>query len=198
MGKEAEATLVYRGKRVRGKALLETRELVFRSPGQRLAIPLAGVKVSASDGVLRVDFGETALFELGPAAEKWARAIQNPPSRLDKLGIKPGMKVALVGRFDEDFRAELATRATVIRLGADVDAVFLLAERPADLDKLVDLRARIVPAGAIWTVRKKGGGPVSEKAGMDAGKAAGLVDVKVVAFSPTHTAEKFVIPVSRR
>ena len=29
---------------------------------------------------------------------------------------------------------------------------------------------------------------------MAAGKQAGLVDVKVVSFSPTHTAEKFVIP----
>ena len=33
---------------------------------------------------------------------------------------------------------------------------------------------------------------------MAAGKAAGLVDVKVVAFSATHTAEKFVIPVAKR
>ena len=33
---------------------------------------------------------------------------------------------------------------------------------------------------------------------MSAGKAAGLVDTKVVAFSPTHTALKFVIPLSRR
>jgi hypothetical protein len=198
MGKEAEATLIYRGKRTRGKALLETNELVFRSPGQRLAIPLAAAKVSASDGVLRVDFGETALLELGAAAEKWAKVIQNPPSRLDKLGIKPGMKVALVGRFDEDFRVELAARARVVRLGAEMDAVFLLTEKPGDLEQLRDLRGRIVSAGAIWTVRKKGGGPVSEKAAMDGGKAAGLVDVKVVAFSPTHTAEKFVIPVSRR
>jgi hypothetical protein len=29
---------------------------------------------------------------------------------------------------------------------------------------------------------------------MTAGKRAGLVDVKVVSFSATHTAEKFVIP----
>jgi glycerate-2-kinase len=31
-----------------------------------------------------------------------------------------------------------------------------------------------------------------------AGKAAGLVDVKVVGFSTTHTAEKFVIPKAAR
>jgi hypothetical protein len=39
---------------------------------------------------------------------------------------------------------------------------------------------------------------VSEKASMAAGKAAGLVDVKVCAFSETHTAEKYVIPRSSR
>ena len=33
---------------------------------------------------------------------------------------------------------------------------------------------------------------------MAAGKRAGLVDVKVVSFSETLTAEKFVIPVAKR
>jgi hypothetical protein len=48
-------------------------------------------------------------------------------------------------------------------------------------------------------VRAKGAGAaVSESAVMAAGKAAGLVDTKVVAFSATHTAERLVIPISRR
>lgn len=38
----------------------------------------------------------------------------------------------------------------------------------------------------------------SERATMAAGKAAGLVDVKVVGVSPTHTAEKWVIPIAAR
>jgi hypothetical protein len=33
---------------------------------------------------------------------------------------------------------------------------------------------------------------------MTAGKAVGLVDVKVARFSETHHREKFVIPVSKR
>jgi hypothetical protein len=33
---------------------------------------------------------------------------------------------------------------------------------------------------------------------MEAGKAAGLVDVKVISFSDTHTGEKFVIPLALR
>ena len=39
---------------------------------------------------------------------------------------------------------------------------------------------------------------IAESAVMAAGKAAGLVDVKVVRFSLTHTAEKFVIPLAKR
>ena len=58
--------------------------------------------------------------------------------------------------------------------------------------------AQIVPNGAIWTLRTKGQRAVTEADTMAAGKAAGLVDVKVVSFSETMTAEKFVIPVARR
>jgi hypothetical protein len=39
---------------------------------------------------------------------------------------------------------------------------------------------------------------ISERGVMAAGKAAGPVDIKVVAFSATHTAEKFVIPARDR
>ena len=40
--------------------------------------------------------------------------------------------------------------------------------------------------------------PVTETDARKAGLAAGLVDVKVAAFSPTHSALKFVIPVAKR
>ena len=43
-------------------------------------------------------------------------------------------------------------------------------------------------------IRPKGSSAISESEVMSAGKRAGLVDVKVVSFSKTHTAEKFVIP----
>ncbi|HEV2986441.1 MAG TPA: hypothetical protein VGX46_18725, partial [Vicinamibacterales bacterium] len=66
------------------------------------------------------------------------------------------------------------------------------------LARLEKLKASMKPNGAIWVVRPKGRPEISERAVMRAGKAAGLVDVKVVSFSATHTAEKFVIPVSAR
>ncbi len=60
------------------------------------------------------------------------------------------------------------------------------------------LKTSLVPNGAIWIIRPKGRPDISERASMAAGKAAGLVDVKVVGFSGTHTAEKYVIPVAAR
>jgi hypothetical protein len=50
----------------------------------------------------------------------------------------------------------------------------------------------------IWTVTPKGKSGIKDTDVMAAGKAAGLVDVKVAAFSPTHTAAKFVIPKAQR
>ena len=60
------------------------------------------------------------------------------------------------------------------------------------------LKAALQPAGSLWVIRPKGRPEIPERAVMAAGKAAGLVDVKVVSFSPTHTAEKFVIPLKDR
>jgi hypothetical protein len=78
------------------------------------------------------------------------------------------------------------------------DVIFLAVERPESLEQLEALASKIVPSGAIWTLRAKGQRAVTEADTMSAGKRAGLVDVKVVSFSDTLTAEKFVIPVAKR
>jgi hypothetical protein len=60
------------------------------------------------------------------------------------------------------------------------------------------LKRSLKSNGALWIVRPKGHPEISEAAVMAAGKAARLVDVKVVSFLATHTAEKFVIPIKDR
>lgn len=204
MGYDAECTIRYDGQTAKGKAVLEHKDLVFRGPF-RLVVPLATVtKASAREGTLVLQFdGRRAEIDLGASAGKWADRITNPPSRLQKLGIKPGMRVALVnmaGASGDGFRDELQRAgATVLaRPGTGTDAVFVGADAPADLDRLAAVKASLQPAGAVWVVRRKGQTAVSEQASMAAGKKAGLVDVKVVSFSDTHTAEKYVIPVAAR
>ena len=115
-------------------------------------------------------------------------------TRSEKLGVKPGQAVLLVGVTDALFLGELQQGgARIMRHGAP-DVVFCAIESRAALQKLPELARRIKRDGAIWTIRPKGSPLVSESDVMNAGQAAGLVDVKVVRFSETHTAEKFVVP----
>jgi len=202
MGAEARCTATISGKKAVGKALLETDELIFRGDDVRLTIPYKSVSsIDVKDGVLHVAWlSGVASFELGPSAVKWADRIRNPPSRIDKLDVKPGQLVLFVGIRDATLREEIETRgATVVaRPIAPVDAVFVAANERDDLRRLATVQTFLKRDGAIWVIRPKGSPNISENDVMSAGKNVGLVDVKVVRFSETHTAEKFVIPVSKR
>jgi hypothetical protein len=188
--------------RSEGKALLETSELVFRGE-PRLRIPFQDIRsLEVHDGELVIKHrGGTATFEIGRDAERWAELIRSPKPRIDKLGIKPGTRVALVGIEDSAFINEVAERtgdAAPTRPRSDTDLVFLGVSTKAQLDRLEALRAGLKPDGGIWVVWPKGRAELHEDDVRVAGKRAGLVDIKVVAFSPTHAALKLVIPVDRR
>ncbi len=202
MGQQAWCTMRFGRKAGRGKALLEHNALIFRGD-LRLVIPFKEIaSVAAARGALRLTFsGGTATFQLGPLAERWAERIRAPKSLVDKLGVKPGARVAVLGITDAAFRRQLRERTTDMAVGrphAASDLIFLLAERKQALRRLRALRSRLKPNGAIWVVAPKGRGTVREADVLAAGKPAGLVDVKVVAFSATHTAHKFVIPLAQR
>jgi hypothetical protein len=119
----------------------------------------------------------------------------------DKLGIKPNWRLAAIGVDDEGFLKKLEGRIAFLSIGRtakQLDAIFYGATKPAHLRRLEKLKASLKTDGALWVIRPRGRPDISERAVMEAGKAAGLVDVKVVRFSDTHTAEKFVIPLSAR
>ena len=202
MGAEAHCSVTFGRTRADGRALLETDDLIFRGDGLRLAIPYRTIThIDARDGVLCVTWTDgTAFFDLGDAAVKWADKVRNPPSRIDKLNIRTGQRVLFVGVRDETLREEIETcGATVLARGTEpVDTIFVAANERDDLERLVTVQKFLKRDGAIWVIRPKGSARITEKDVMSAGKAAGLVDVKVARFSETHTAEKFVIPVSRR
>jgi len=202
MGAEAKCIVTVGRTKAEGKALLETDELIFRGGDVRLAIPYKSiVRLDAKDGVMHVMWPEgAAAFHLGPEAIKWADKIRNPPSRIDKLNIKAGQRVLFVGLRDATLREEIETcGATVLARGTElVDVIFVAANDRADLDRLVTVQKFLKRDGAIWVIRPKGSANISESDVMKAGKAAGLVDVKVARFSESHTAEKFVIPVAQR
>jgi hypothetical protein len=203
MGNEALVTARLKGQTADGKARLETEVLHFRGGDLKLAIPFKQMsKVTARGGTLSVTFpGGTASFELGDAAAKWADKILHPPSRLQKIGVKPEWRAAAIGVEDEAFLAELEGAVALLSIGRvvkDADAIFYGVTKEAQLSRLAALKNSLKPNGALWIIRPKGRPEISEASTMAAGKLAGLVDVKVVGFSPTHTAEKFVIPLGQR
>ena len=115
---------------------------------------------------------------------------------LDKLGVKPGSKVAVVGLDDAQFMKLLRARTNDVVVGrprTPCDLVFMGASELRDLKRLRDVKGWIEPNGAIWVVRVKGAGrTLSDTDLIDAGLAAGLVDNKIASFSDTHGAMRFV------
>ena len=203
MGANATCTARFTGKTASGRARLETAVLQFRGGDLKLSIPFTQMsKVTARGETLSVTFpGGTASFDLGAAAPKWAGKILHPPSRLQKIGVKPDWRASAIGVSDMTFLKELESAVAHLSIGRvvkDCDAIFFGATKEAELSRLDTLKASLKPNGALWIVRPKGRPEISERATMAAGTAAGLVDVKVVGFSPTHTAEKFVIPLAAR
>ena len=122
-------------------------------------------------------------------------------SLLDKLGVKPGQRVALVGIEDPEFRKELAARVPGFareRPQDDLDLLFYRAESAEALPRLKNLARLIKRDGAIWVIYPKGQAHIRELDVLTAGKAAGLVDNKVARFSDMHTGLRFVIPIANR
>jgi hypothetical protein len=203
MGSEATMTARFKGRAASGKARLETDVLQFRGGDLKLSIPFAQMsKVVARGGTLNVTFPEgVASFDVGAAAQKWADKILHPPSRLQKIGVKAEWRVSSIGVSDIAFLKEIERAVGELSIGRVLkssDAIFFGVTKEAELARLEKLKGSLKPNGALWIIRPKGRPEISERATMAAGKAAGLVDVKVVGFSPTHTAEKFVIPVAKR
>jgi hypothetical protein len=194
MGQKLDCILRYRRRTLAGKAYLETAYVLFRGE-ERLKIPFESLTgVHAAGGVLKLEFAEgPALFQLGAAAEKWARKILHPPTRLEKLGVKPGLAIAVEGEFDAEFLREIGQVAgvEVVAARAQADLLFFAAQKTADLTRLSKLKARLKPRGALWVVYPKGVAAIRELEVIEAGRAAGLKDNKVASFSSTHTALRF-------
>jgi hypothetical protein len=120
---------------------------------------------------------------------------------IDKLGVKPGQKVAVLGVESAEFLMDLAARVPEYSRGERIsgaDLIFFSVESLGDLSQMKSLGKLIQKSGAIWVVYPKGQKHIREIDIINAGKSAALTDNKVCSFSPTHTALRFVIPLARR
>jgi hypothetical protein len=198
VGNELACTLRHAGKSFAGKALLETSEILFRGE-TRLKIAFSAIlSIGAKDGALHVRTKEgPAVFELGPQADKWCEKIKNPKSVIEKLGVTRGHSACLVGAFSTDFVASLKKHGVDVNRGKPTKGspwIFFAADERGNLGRLPSVARSICGATALWMVYPKGQKSITENDVRSAGLKMGLVDIKVVSFSATHTALKFVLP----
>lgn len=133
---------------------------------------------------------------------------KRPPERdyshrplLDKLGIKADQTIAVIEVDDPSFLNDLRSRVPVFSSGTPrnrTNVVLFSAESLSDLAHLKSFTNTIDRNGANWVVHPKGQSHIREVDVILAGRAAGLVDNKVCRFSDTHTALRFVIPLTKR
>ena len=94
--------------------------------------------------------------------ERWAAKIRNPPTLLDKLGVKAGQDVAEIGLTDPDLLTLLEQKVDLFRtlsfsldsvahdiMGAELDLVFVQVSTRADFAFLPIAAQSIAQDGAV-------------------------------------------------
>jgi len=120
-----------------------------------------------------------------------------------KLGIKPGSRVALVDA-PKGFALELPQGAKLVDGKArDVDViVWFLTSKAAFAKKLASVSARMQPAGGLWIAwPKKASGAatdMTENVVRDVALPTGLVDNKVCAIDETWSGLRLVVRLENR
>lgn len=191
MGKDAQVNAVFEGGPDAGRLQFEAGRLTFRGQQRRVfdLAALADLIVDGPDLVLK----DGSRFRLGEVqAARWLLAIAHPKSRLDKMGLKSGHRVAILGVDDPDLEGELTGGGAGFAEDG-LDLLFLAADQAEDLDDLETLVSRLAPRGALWVISRKGkAATIRDVDIMGICRPMGLVDTKVVGFSDTHTALRFV------
>jgi hypothetical protein len=120
-------------------------------------------------------------------------------ARKDKLGVKPGQRVHLVGKHDAGVKEDLrALGASTTTKAADADWILWALTGPGDLDRMNELRAAMKDDAAIWAVWTKGRPELKEDHIRAYALHIDLVDVKVMSWSDTHSGLKLVVRKSAR
>ena len=123
---------------------------------------------------------------------------------LQKLGIKPGMRVAIEGPVPDELTERVRSLEEVEVVDTGSETAHVVLYRLTDLGDakpaLARLRKSIVPHGAIWVLTSRKGAPdyVKQETLIPLGKAVGLVDNKIASVDEATSAIRFVIPLAQR
>lgn len=120
----------------------------------------------------------------------------------DKLGLKPGHAVRVIGKGDQDLLARVREKIGrgLIRQG-QADVILYWPKTVAEiLPTLAELKSTLVPNGGLWVITAKknqtsasGMAYYNQDLLIPIGQAAGLVDNKICSLSEKESAMRFVI-----
>lgn len=147
---------------------------------------------SERDVARRMGFGRPRPKLPAPAIEP--RLVGEKPL-LDTLGVRSGMKAALVGVTDPHLRSSAtysATRSSSMMPTRPVDVVVLQAESMFALRRVRELAPFVKPGGALWVLWPRGKSHITESHVQRSGLAAGMLDVAAVGVTDRLAGLKFV------
>ncbi|HWD37866.1 MAG TPA: hypothetical protein VG944_03400 [Fimbriimonas sp.] len=110
---------------------------------------------------------------------------------LSKLGIKPGLRVAVLGFTDRSFMED-HPHDPHLESGVGYDVILFHAEDPTELRSLPTIKQSLGEKGFLWIVYPRGVKTITQAQVMFAGNAGNFTDTKVCRFSEVDTALKFM------
>ncbi|MEM7453344.1 MAG: hypothetical protein AAF456_03205 [Planctomycetota bacterium] len=185
MGLETLTTAHKGRSKYEGKLHLDSKTLKFSgkdfkwsaSLGPDLKVSSRGTRLSVSSGT------EKIVFEIGDKVDRWVDKILNPPSLLDKLAVKPGMRCWLSKGFRREFAAEIRARGASITRQLDrCDLAFCFVADRQRLDELVDVCFELAAGINVWAVYPKGASTITQGDVMKTMKQIGFGPSKTAAF----------------
>lgn len=196
MGKEITTTVKVGTKAVTCDVHLDGTSITCRGLLKRAFAKADMSDLRVERGKLRFECGGDAVaIDLGEKADAWLDAIKNPRTRIQKLGVKHGMKVCVLGEAEQDALDELAAvigEEPSRRLGKSLDLVFLFVTTPDQLSKLAAIEKSLVARGAVWALWPKGRKDLRHEEVVAAAKPAGLSQTKSVGFSEVFSGLRLV------
>lgn len=122
-------------------------------------------------------------------------SVRPPGSALDRLGIRAGMRVALVGVGDEavaGLAREATQNVTSMLPREPVDVVIYQADGVFALRRISELMSAVRRTGALWVLWPRDESGIGQAHVRRAGLDAGLVDVMAASLSDRLSGLKFV------
>ena len=193
MGKEVQVVVEINGSTAEVKVLLESTELILRGALRR-RIPREQLRDPRVEGdALVFEAGDHSLrLQLGaPLAVKWLRALQTPPPSLaDKLGLKPGTVLRVLGTCDDLALRDAVTPYQGAEITGEPDLLIAEVRDAESLDSALALEARH-PGLPIWMIYAKGPSAFGDAAIRAALRPKGFIDSKSCAVSARLTATRY-------